>query len=104
LGFYGASGVRLLAIPYFQPRLRSYLPRGYHMFLGVIPPLGTTLPAALPAGPVSAFLREYFEDCEGPAVREEEEVQQLLEACGGPWIDLVRSEDFGRLPAEAGHG
>ncbi len=104
LRFYGASGVRLLAIPYFQPRLRSHLPRGYHMVLGVIPPLGTTLPAALPAGRVSAFLREYFEDCEGPTVREEEEVQRLLEVGGGPWIDLVRSEDFGPLPAEAGHG
>lgn len=98
LRFYGASGVRLLAIPYFQPRLRRDLPRGYHMFLGVIPPAGAVLPAALPAQRVSAFLREYFEDCEGPAVRDDAEVRRLLDACGGALIDLVRTEDFARLP------
>lgn len=99
LRFYGASGVRLLAIPYFQPRLRSDLPRGYHMFLGVIPAAGEALPAALPAPRVAAFLREYFEGSEGPAVRDDAEVRRLLDACGGPLIDLVPTEDFGRLPA-----
>ena len=31
LRFYGAFGVRLLAMPYFQPRLRPHLPRAHHM-------------------------------------------------------------------------
>jgi len=99
LRFYGASGVRLLAIPYFQPRLRGDLPRGYHMLLGVIPPAGETLPPAIPAGPVRAFLLEYFQDCEGGAVQDDAEVRRLLDACGGLEIELVSTEDLSRIPA-----
>ncbi len=102
LRFYAASGVRLLTIPYFQPSLRSYLPRGRHMFLGVIPPAGAVLPAALPAPRVTAFLREYFEACEGPAVLDDPEVLRLLDACGGSSIDLAPVEDYGRLPPGGG--
>jgi GNAT superfamily N-acetyltransferase len=99
LRFYGAAGVRLLAIPYFQPRLGSHLPRGYHMLLGVIPQAEAVLPAAIPAPQMRAFLLEYFEDCEGGPVRDDDaEVQRLLDACRGPEIDLVRMEDIGRLP------
>ena len=98
LRFYGAAGVWLLAIPYFQPRLRSDLPRGYHLLLGVIPPAGAVPPAAIPAQQVRAFLLEYFEDCEGDRVRDDAEVQRLLDACRGPEIDLVRVEDIGRVP------
>jgi GNAT superfamily N-acetyltransferase len=101
LRFYGASGVRLLTIPYFYPRLRSNLPRGYHMLLGVIPPAGETLPGAIPAEPVRAFLREYFEDedkNEGSAARDDAELQRLLDACDGPEIELVSTEDLSRVP------
>jgi hypothetical protein len=89
-------------MPYFQPRLSSDLPRAYHMFLGVIPPIGVTLPAALAAERVSAFLREYFELCEGPAAQDDRELTALLAACGDDQIELVGVEDFGRLPREAG--
>ena len=98
LRFYGAAGVRLLAIPYFQPRLRGDLPRGYHMLLGVIPPAGATLPPTIPAGPVRAFLLEYFRDCEGGAVQDDAEVRRLLDACGGPGIEVVSTEDLSRIP------
>jgi GNAT superfamily N-acetyltransferase len=100
LRFYGAIGVRLLGIPYFQPRLRSHLPRGYHMLLGVIPPTGATLPAAIPARQVSAFLREYFEDCEGSAVHDDAELRRLLDACRGSEIELVNFADISRIPDE----
>jgi hypothetical protein len=101
LRFYGASGVRLLTVPYFYPRMRGDLPRGYHMLLGVIPPAGQMLPPAIPAGPVRAFLREYFADedkNEGSAVHDDAEFQRLLDACGGPEIDLVGTEDISRIP------
>lgn len=98
LRFYGAFDVRLLTIPYFQPRLGSHLPRGYHMLLGVIPPAGVVPPAAIPAQQLRVFLPEYFEDCEGRPVRDDAELQRLLDACRGPEIDLVRIEDIGRSP------
>jgi GNAT superfamily N-acetyltransferase len=82
LSFYAAFGIRLLAVPYFQPRLRTDLPRGDHMFLGVIPPDGATPPASVPARQVTAFLREYFAACEGPAALDDPEVQWLLRAAG----------------------
>lgn len=98
LRFYGAFGVRLLGIPYFQPRLRDHLPRGYHMLLGVIPAAGVTLPSAIPARQVSTFLSEYFEDCEGEAVNDDAEFRSLLDACRGPEIELVSPADLGRIP------
>jgi GNAT superfamily N-acetyltransferase len=100
LRFYGAAGVRLLAIPYFQPSIRSDLPRSHHMLLGVIPAAGASLPTAIPAQRVSAFLAEYFEDCEGAPVGDDDaEVQRLLDACRGPDVALLPVEDIGRLPA-----
>lgn len=99
LRFYGASGVRLLAIPYFQPRLRAHLPRGYHMLLGVIPPAGATLPASIPARRVSAFLREYFAECEGDAIDDDVEFLGLMDACRGPDIDLVGTTDVSGIPS-----
>jgi GNAT superfamily N-acetyltransferase len=98
LRFYGAFGVRLLAIPYFQPRLRDHLPRAYHMLLGVIPAAGETLPPAIPARQVSTFLGEYFEDCEGEAVRDDAEFRSLLDASGGPEVELAAPADLGRIP------
>jgi GNAT superfamily N-acetyltransferase len=101
LRFYGGHGVRLLTIPYFQPRISSDQPRGYHMLLGVIPPAGETLPSAAPAGPVLVFLREYFageDKDEGRAVHDDAELQRLLDACAGPDIDLVAVEDISRIP------
>jgi GNAT superfamily N-acetyltransferase len=104
LRFYARCGVRLLDMPYFQPRLSTDLARAYHMLLGVIPPIGATAPAALPAARVTAFLREYFELCEGPAVHSDPEVAALLAACGDSEVELVGTEDFSKLPREAGDG
>lgn len=101
LRFYGGHGVRLLTIPYFYPRMRGDLPRGYHMLLGVIPPAGETLPPAIPAGPVRAFLGEYFADedkNEASAVRDAAELKRLLDACAGPELELVSIEDLSRVP------
>jgi GNAT superfamily N-acetyltransferase len=98
LRFYGRFGIKLLTIPYFQPRLRPGLPRGYHMILGVIPSVGGTLPQTLPGHQVTAFLREYFADCEGNAASDDPEVRWLLEAASESEITLVGTEDFGRVP------
>jgi GNAT superfamily N-acetyltransferase len=79
LSFYAAFGIRLLTIPYFQPRLRGDLPRGYHMLLGVIPPTEAT-PTSMPAHQVTAFLREYFVACEGTGALDDPEVHRLINA------------------------
>jgi predicted N-acetyltransferase YhbS len=99
LRFYGAHGVRLLALPYFQPRLSPDLPRGYQMFLGVIPPAGVPLPDTVPSAPVRAFLREYFADCEGSVTGQDAEFTRLIDACGDAGVRLVRTEDFAMIPA-----
>jgi len=98
LRFYGRFGIRLLTIPYFQPRLREDLPRGYHMILGVIPPDGSTPPQTIPGHQVTAFLREYFEVCEGDAAPDDPEVRWLLDAAASPEIALVSTDDFSQVP------
>jgi hypothetical protein len=99
LRFYGAFGTRLLAIPYFQPRLSPELPRGYHLFLGVIAPAGTPPPTAMPATQVVEFLCEYFEVCEGSEALDEAEVRWLLDAIGEhAEIGLVGTDEYGGLP------
>jgi GNAT superfamily N-acetyltransferase len=98
LRFYGRFGIRLLAIPYFQPRLAPGLPRGYHLILGVIPPNGGTPPQAIPGDRVTAFLREYFADSEGSPADDDPEVRWLLDAASEPQITLVSTEEFERVP------
>ena len=99
LRFYGAFGIRLLAIPYFQPRLRDDLPRGYHLFLGVIPPEGEAPPTTMPASEVTGFLEEYFEACEGDGALADPGVRWLLDAVGGQQeISLVDVGEYDGLP------
>jgi GNAT superfamily N-acetyltransferase len=99
LNFYGTFGIRLLTIPYFQPRLRGDLPRAYHLLLGVIPPDGAT-PASVPVAQVTAFLREYFVACEGPGALDDPEVQWLLEMASGAGgeIPLVDPGAYATVP------
>jgi GNAT superfamily N-acetyltransferase len=97
LRFYGRFGIRLLTIPYFQPRLGPDLPRGYHMILGVIPPDGQT-PQAIPGAQVAAFLLEYFEACEGSTAGDDPAVRWLLDAAGEAQITLVGTDEFERVP------
>lgn len=98
LRFYGGCGTQLLAIPYFQPRLRSDLPRGYRVFLGVIPPDGVAL-TTMPASQVTQFLREYFEVCEGPEALDDPGVRWLLDKVGEqPQISLVSTAEYAGLP------
>lgn len=98
LRFYGAFGISLLTVPYFQPRLRKDLPRVYHMILGVIPPDGVTPPEAVPGHQVTAFLEEYFSLCEGDAAHDDPEVRWLLDAANRPEITLVSTKEFTRVP------
>lgn len=98
LRFYGACGVRLLDIPFLQPRLRPGLPRGHPMFLGVIPPTGATLPERIPSGPIGAFPRQYFEDCEASTVNDDAEFLRLMNACREPEIELVSTANFASIP------
>jgi GNAT superfamily N-acetyltransferase len=105
LRFYGAFGTRLLAIPYFQPRLRDDLPRGFHMFLGVITPGGAVAPATMPASEVAGFLREYFAVCEGSQALDDPAVQWLLDAAAAAGeIGLVGVEEYAGLPDAAPPG
>jgi GNAT superfamily N-acetyltransferase len=99
LRFYGTAGVRLLARPYFQPRLRAHLPRVHHMLLGVIPPAGAALPDSIPSMRVRAFLREYFEASEGSAVSADAEFLTLADAYRQPSIELIGTADFAMIPA-----
>jgi GNAT superfamily N-acetyltransferase len=98
LRFYGRFGIRLLTIPYFQPRLGADLPRGYHMILGIIPADGVTPPQTVSGDQVTAFLREYFEACEGSAADDDPEVRWLLDAASEPQITLVGTAEFEWVP------
>ena len=99
LRFYGAFGIRLLSIPYFQPRLRADLPRGYRVFLGVVQPDGGAGPATVPASEVTGFLREYFEVCEGSEALDDPEVRWLLDAVAEqPQISLVDPVEYKAMP------
>jgi GNAT superfamily N-acetyltransferase len=97
LRFYGRFGIRLLTIPYFQPRLAPDLARGYHLILGVILPDRGTPPQAVPGDRVTAFLREYFEASEGSTADDDPEVRWLLDAASEPQITLVSTEEFERV-------
>jgi GNAT superfamily N-acetyltransferase len=98
LRFYGSFGTRLLAMPYFQPRLRDNLPRGYHLFLGVVPPEGVAPPTTMPASTVTEFLKEYFEVCEGSATLNDPEFRWLLQAAEGQEeISLVTVGEYSGL-------
>lgn len=99
LRFYGAFGTRLLAMPYFQPRLRNHLPRGYHMFLGVVPPDRAAPPTTMPTSAVTEFLKEYFEVCEGSGTLDDTEFRWLLDAADGQQeISLVAVGEYNGLP------
>ena len=89
LRFYDHFGVRILAIPYFQPSLAEHLPRAYHLLLGVITPEGVEPPPTIPGARVAAFIEEYFEVSEGSDALRNPEVQRLLEACAVPEISLL---------------
>jgi hypothetical protein len=98
LRFYGGCGTQLLAIPYFQPRLRSDLARGYRAFLGVISPDGVAL-TTMPASQVTQFLREYFEVCEGPEALDDPVVRWLLDKVSEQsQIRLVSTAEYAGLP------
>lgn len=99
LRFYGANGVRLLDLPYFQPGLRPGLPRVQHMFLGVIPAPGVTLPPSVDGHQVSAFLDEYFADSEG-TIGGDEELTGLLSAARVPRVRLIPAQDFNMIQSE----
>jgi GNAT superfamily N-acetyltransferase len=62
LRFYHRHDSRALAVPYVQPALRPGARRVPGMLLIT---LDTPVPDAVPAAPVRAYLREYFEDAEG---------------------------------------
>jgi len=99
LRFYGSFGTRLLAMPYFQPRLRDDLPRAYHLFLGVVPAEGVAPPTTMPASTVTGFLKDYFEVCEGSETLNDPEFRWLLEAADGQEeISLVTVGEYSGLP------
>lgn len=78
LRFYSRAGARLLAMPYFQPSLRPTFPRVRDMLLisfGIADD-------AVPRQVLVAFLREYFELCEGKVALTDPDVRTLLDWTG----------------------
>jgi GNAT superfamily N-acetyltransferase len=67
LRFYDRLGVKALAVPYFQPRLRPTDDRVYHLLLGVFAasPEVCTPDGGVDAPALTAFLDEYVTACEG---------------------------------------
>lgn len=78
LRFYSRAGARLLAIPYFQPSLRPAFPRVRDMLLISY----DIVDDAIPRHVLAAFLREYFEFCEGKAALTDPEVRTLMDWIG----------------------
>jgi GNAT superfamily N-acetyltransferase len=67
--FYDRLGAKVLAVPYFQPRLRPTGPRVYHMLLAAfhVSPEALSRPDAVDAAVLAAFLDRYVLECEGEA-------------------------------------
>ncbi|MEV0002334.1 GNAT family N-acetyltransferase [Micromonospora sp. NPDC050980] len=75
LRFYQRAGFGLLPVPFVQPRVRDDARRERGMFLAVRPG-GETVPQDL----VRSFVVDYYEDAEGPEVRDDPEFAALLTA------------------------
>ncbi|MEU2249451.1 GNAT family N-acetyltransferase [Streptomyces sp. NPDC019224] len=99
LRFYERHGARALGLPYFQPSLRPGAERVHGMLLVALAPLPDGGPdGPVEAGPVRAFLTEYFLSCEGavgtdPASRR---LWEAVERVGG--IPLLPLNDPLDLP------
>jgi GNAT superfamily N-acetyltransferase len=98
LRFWDRAGARLLAMPYFQPSLRSGSPRARDMLLIACGAAGDAVPGAI----VGGFLTEYFELCEGESALTDPEVLALLDwtsrdAGGVALWPLARFSDLPRF-------
>jgi GNAT superfamily N-acetyltransferase len=98
--FYERLGGRTLPVPYAQPALGPGRSRVPHLLLMVLG--GSMAPPGTPrvgGEPVAAFLREYFEGCEGPLSPDDGGLQALLAAWGQPaGLPLLLAAE---LPGEA---
>jgi GNAT superfamily N-acetyltransferase len=96
LRFYARHGGRLLAVPYFQP---ANSPGGERVPALLLMTLATRDPdvSSVPAAPLRAFLREYFEESEG-GVADDGPTRALFAAVSGESVALFGVEELGRVP------
>jgi GNAT superfamily N-acetyltransferase len=94
--FYERLGARTLPVPYAQPALGPGRSRVPHLLLMVLG--GSTAPPGtrqVGGQAIDAFLREYFEGCEGPPEPGDAQLQALLAACRQPaGLPLVLAADL----------
>lgn len=96
--FYERLGGRVVAVPYFQPRLAADSRRVHHlMLMSLLPqPAGA---GRVPTAPLALFLDQYFSVCEGPQVLDEPEYRALREAVSRePTAELLTGAELDRLP------
>jgi len=105
LRFYARHGVRLLAVPYFQPALGPGRERVPALLLGTLGLSGTGVgsrrgsgePSSVRAAPVREFLRRYLAWCEG-AVADDAAVRRLLKSVSGTEVALATPDELDRVP------
>ncbi|MDF2848090.1 MAG: N-acetyltransferase [Oerskovia sp.] len=96
LRFYARHGGRVLAVPYFQPGNEPGAERVPALLLMT---LATEDPEArsVPAAPLRAFLREYFEASEG-SLADDAPTRALLDAVSGDRVALLGVDELDRVP------
>ncbi|MBD7950854.1 hypothetical protein [Oerskovia rustica] len=96
LRFYARHGGRVLAVPYFQPGNEPGAERVPALLLMT---LATEDPeaASVPAAPLRAFLREYFEASEG-SLANDAPTRALLDAVSGDRVALLGVDELDHVP------
>lgn len=105
LRFYARHGIRVLAVPYFQPALGPGRDRVPALLLGVLglSDAGVAArdsagsPAAVRAEPVRTFLRRYLAWCEG-SLSDDDAVRDLLGAVAGERVRAVAPDRIDLVP------
>ena len=102
LRFYARHGAAALDLPYFQPALSPETDRCHGMLLIALhidDELKGTAPGSIAAGPVAAFLTEYFESTEGMPQPGDRAAEALFAAVRRPrGIPLLPLEHVEGLP------
>lgn len=99
--FYERLGGRVVALPYFQPRLAADTQRVQHlMLMSLLPqPDGAD---RVSTAPIALFLDGYFASCEGPEVFDEPDFRALREqVLREPTVELLSGAELDRLPVFA---
>jgi GNAT superfamily N-acetyltransferase len=100
--FYERLGGRIVALPYFQPRLAADTNRVHHLMLMSLLPQSADANQVRTA-PLATFLDQYFSSCEGPGVFDEPDFRALRETVlSKPAAELLTGAELDRLPVFEG--